>query len=118
MEYLFNGGFAVVEEQKAKEAISINQYLRKAGRYIKALHIVLTKPSTTMLANALCEDNKTLVYIHPTRYFNGSFKKIKTSNQRGYFQTKLITYLFGVNTDVPVVLVLVLLLGVTAAPTF
>jgi hypothetical protein len=107
MEYLFNGGFAVVEEQKAKEAISINQYLRKAGRYIKALHIVLTKPSTTMLANALCEDNKTLVYIHPNKsYFNGSFKKIKTSNQRGYFQTKLITYLFGVNTDVPVVLVI------------
>ena len=107
MECLFNGGFAVVEEQKAKEAISINQYLRKAGRYIKALHIVLTKPSTTMLANALCEDNKTLVYIHPNKsYFNGSFKKIKTSNQRGYFQTKLITYLFGVNTDVPVVLVI------------
>ena len=89
MEYLFNGGFAVVEEQKAKEAISINQYLRKAGRYIKALHIVLTKPSTTMLANALCEEkNDFLVHVHTTRYFNSSHvKKKKTSNQHGYLRT-------------------------------
>ena len=89
MECLFNGGFAVVEEQKAKEAISINQYLRKAGRYIKALHIVLTKPSTTMLANALCEEkNDFLVHVHTTRYFNSSHvKKKKTSNQHGYLRT-------------------------------
>ena len=79
MEYLFNGGFAVVEEQKAKEALSINQYLRKAGREtLLLLHIVLTNPSTTMLANASCEEtNDILVHVHTTRYFNSSHVKKK-----------------------------------------
>ena len=79
MEYLFNGGFAVVEEQKAKEALSINQYLRKAGwDTLFPLHIVLTNPSTTMLANALCEEkNDFLVHVHTTRYFNSSHVKKK-----------------------------------------